>query len=221
MATGRSANGLSQRQEKILSYIREFLQKYGYSPAIRDIKNDLNISSTSVVAYNLKALQEKGKIARDTRVSRAITLPSSDSDPVAEVFSGFKVPLLGVITAGSPLPDPENIDVAAADTIDVPPELGNVERLKDVYALRVRGHSMIDALIDDDDVVLLRRQETAENGQMVAAMLIDENAVTLKKFYHEDGRVRLQPANVTMDPIFCDPTNVRIQGRVVGVLRSL
>jgi repressor LexA len=221
MPSARSANGLSQRQEKILNYIRDFLQKYGYSPAIRDIKNDLDISSTSVVAYNLKALQEKGMIARDTRVSRAITLPHTDPEPSAGVFSGFKVPLLGVITAGSPLPDPENIDVETADMVEVPPELGSVERLKDVFALRVRGHSMIDALIDDGDVVLLRRQETAENGQMVAAMLIDENAVTLKKFYRENGSVRLQPANVTMDPIICDPANLRIQGRVVGVLRSL
>jgi repressor LexA len=217
----RTADGLSQRQEKILSYIHEFLQKNGYPPAIRDIQHDLKISSTSVVAYNLKALQEKGKITRDGKVSRGITVPNLVPAPVPVVGQGFSVPLLGVITAGSPLPDPEQVDVEAAPQVDVPPDLASLDKLKNVYALKVRGQSMIDALIDDGDIVLLRRQETAENGQMVAAMLVDENAVTLKKFYHEGGRVRLQPANSTMDPIFTTPDNVRIEGRVVGVIRTM
>lgn len=208
----RTAETLSPRQEKILSYIEDFLQKNGYPPAIRDIQHDLGISSTSVVAYNLKALQDKGKLNREGKVSRGITLPAR---------TGHQVPLLGVITAGQPLPDPEDTSNRDGETIEVPPEVASPDKLKDVYALRVRGQSMIDALIDDGDIVLLRFQETAENGQMVAAMLVDENAVTLKKFYHESGRVRLQPANSTMDPIYTTPDNVRIQGRVVGVLRSL
>ena len=216
-----TADGLSQRQEKILGYIQEFLQKNGYPPAIRDIQNDLKISSTSVVAYNLKALQEKGKITRDGKVSRGITVPNLVPAPLLAMGSSFTVPLLGVITAGSPLPDPEEVDVKTAEQVEVPADLASLEKLKDVYALRVRGQSMIDALIDDGDIVLLRRQETADNGQMVAAMIVDENAVTLKKFYHEGSRVRLQPANSTMQPIFTSPDNVRIQGRVVGVLRSM
>jgi len=219
----RTADGLSQRQEKILGYIREFLQKYGYPPAIRDIQNNLNISSTSVVAYNLKALQEKGKIARDGKVSRGITLPNMA--PVAPmptpVPAGFRVPLLGVITAGSPLPDPEDVSTDTAEKVEVPAEFASADKLRGVYALRVRGHSMIDALIDDGDLVLLRFQPTAENGQMVAARLLDENAVTLKKFYHEGSRVRLQPANITMEPIYTTPDNVKIEGRVVGVLRNM
>jgi repressor LexA len=105
--------------------------------------------------------------------------------------------------------------------VDVPPDIAPADKLQDVYALRVRGQSMIDALIDDGDIVLMRYQETAENGQTVAAMLIDENSVTLKKFYHEGKRIRLQPANTTMEPIYTNPDNIRIQGRVVGVLRSL
>jgi repressor LexA len=129
--------------------------------------------------------------------------------------------LLGTITAGSPLPDPEEIDINRAEQVVVPADVVPPERLNNVYALKVRGQSMIDALIDDGDIVLLRQQETAENGQMVAAWLIDENAVTLKKFYLEDGRVRLQPANSTMQPIYTSPDNVRIRGRVIGVLRSL
>lgn len=216
----RSIDGLSQRQEKILGYIQEFLNKNGYPPAIRDIQNDLSISSTSVVAYNLKALQEKGKITRDGKVSRGITLPAAPPMPLI-AGPGFAVPMLGVITAGSPLPDPEEVDADEAEKIDVPADLASAEKLKDVYALRVRGQSMIDALIDDGDIVLLRFQETAQNGDMVAARLIDENSVTLKKFYHEGSRVRLQPANSTMQPIFTTPSNVRIQGRVVGVLRTL
>jgi repressor LexA len=217
----RTADGLSQRQEKILGYIQEFLQKNGYPPAIRDIQNDLKISSTSVVAYNLKALQEKGKITRDGKVSRGITVPNLVPAPLPVGGMNFTVPLLGVITAGSPLPDPEEVDVKTAEQVEVPADLASLEKLKDVFALRVRGQSMIDALIDDGDIVLLRRQETADNGQMVAAMIVDENAVTLKKFYHEGGRIRLQPANSTMDPIYTTPDNVRIQGRVVGVLRSM
>jgi repressor LexA len=217
----RTADGLSQRQEKILSYIQEFLQKNGYPPAIRDIQNDLKISSTSVVAYNLKALQEKGKITRDGKVSRGITVPNLVPVPPVALAGGFTVPLLGVITAGSPLPDPELVDAESAEHVEVPANLAAVEKLKDVFALRVRGYSMIDALINDGDIVFLRRQQTAENGQMVAARLEDENAVTLKYFYNEGSRVRLQPANVTMDPIFVSPANVQIEGRVVGVVRSL
>ncbi len=218
----RSNDSLSQRQEKILNYIQDFLLKNGYPPAIRDIQSDLKISSTSVVAYNLKALQEKGKLNREGKVSRGITLPQSLTAAVGRATSAmFRVPLLGTITAGQPLPDPEDAAAESAERVDVPSDLGSPEKLKDVYALRVRGHSMIDALIDDGDIVLLRFQETAENGQMVAARLIDENSVTLKKFYHEGERIRLQPANVTMQPIYSTPDNVRIQGRVVGVIRSM
>jgi repressor LexA len=215
----RSADGLSARQEKILHYIEDFFGKHGYWPAIRDIQTDLKISSTSVVAYNLKALQDKGKINRQGKVSRGITLPTTLSP--ALVSPSFFVPMLGTITAGQPLPDPEEVDAETAEKVEVPQDLATADKLKDVFALKVRGQSMIDALIDDGDIVLLRRQETANNGDMVAAMLVDENAVTLKKFYHEGARIRLQPANSTMQPIYTTSDNVRIQGRVVGVLRSL
>jgi repressor LexA len=213
----RAGNGLSQRQESILSYIQEFIQKNGYSPSIRDIQENLKISSTSVVAYNLKALQEKGKLTREGKISRGIKLPSND----ASAGASPQVPILGVITAGEPLPDPEDTSTSDREMVNIPEDLASVSKMQNVYALRVRGHSMIDALIDDGDIVLIKYQETAENGQMVAAMLLDENAVTLKKFYHEGESIRLQPANTTMQPRFTTPDNVRIQGRVVGVLRSL
>lgn len=217
----RRGNGLSPRQKEMLDYIEEFISKNGYAPAIRDIKGELNISSTSVVAYNLKALKEKGWINREGKVSRGITLARKEVAPLRLTGGGGQVPLLGVITAGSPLPDPQEVDPEAAEKIEVPAEIVPPEKLNDVFALRVRGLSMIDALIDDGDIVLLRHQVDAENGQMVAAWIVDENAVTLKKFYHEGNRIRLQPANSTMQPIYTSPENVRIQGRVVGVLRSL
>ncbi|MCX7789083.1 MAG: transcriptional repressor LexA [Chloroflexaceae bacterium] len=218
----RRGDELSDRQKEILNCIQEFMRKNGYPPAIRDIQRELKISSTSVVAYNLNALKDKGWIDRNGKVSRGIRLTSQDEvAPVWLTAKGGQVPLLGVITAGSPLPDPEEVDIETAEQVDVPAEVVPPGKLDNVYALRVRGQSMIDALIDDGDIVLLRYQETAENGQMVAARIVDENAVTLKKFYHEGDRIRLQPANSTMDPIYTSPQNVRIQGRVVGVLRSL
>lgn len=216
----RSPDALSNRQREILGYIEDFVQDHGYPPAIRQIQEKLDISSTSVVAYNLKALETKGLLKREGKVSRGITIPQTT--PVRMHAREYtQVPLLGVITAGQPLPDPEDTSSGSVEMVEVPPDIAPAEKLKDVYALRVRGHSMIDALIDDGDIVLLRYQETAENGQMVAARLRDDNSVTLKKFYKDGGRVRLQPANITMDPIYTEASNVRIEGRVVGVLRQM
>jgi repressor LexA len=216
----RSADSLSTRQKDILNYIEDFMSRRGFPPAIRQIQETLGISSTSVVAYNLKALEGKGLLKREGKVSRGITIPQTSPATLSR-HNPMQVPLLGVITAGQPLPNPEEIQAESAETVEVPPEIAPPEKLQDVYALKVRGHSMIDALIDDGDIVLIRYQETAENGQMIAARIEDDNAVTLKKFYKEGGRVRLQPANVTMDPIYVDAANVRIQGRVVGVLRQM
>src|SRR5690606_6022155 len=122
-----SGDGLSQRQERILGYIQDFILKRGYSPAIRDIQNDLKISSTSVVAYNLRALEEKGKIIRDDKISRGISMPGMSP-------SVLHVPLLGVITAGSPLPDPEDISSESAEKVEVPLETFPADKLRDVYA---------------------------------------------------------------------------------------
>lgn len=216
----RTAESLSPRQQEILNYIQGFVDEHGYPPAIRQIQDSLNISSTSVVAYNLKALETKGVLQREGKVSRGIKLPQTT--PVAlSNQNPFQVPLLGVITAGQPLLLPQEAQETPTEFVEVSPEVAPADRLKEVYALRVRGHSMIDALIDDGDIVLLRATNTAENGQMVAALIEDENSVTLKRFYKEGSRVRLQPANVTMDPIYVDADHVRVQGRVVGVIRSM
>ena len=216
----RTADGLSARQKDILSYIEDFMSRRGFPPAIRQVQETLGISSTSVVAYNLKALEGKGMLKREGKVSRGITIPQTTPARLSRKIPAA-VPLLGVITAGQPLPDPEDTSGRETEMIEVPPDVAPAERLSDVYALRVRGHSMIDALIDDGDIVLLHYQETAENGQMVAARIEDDNSVTLKRFYKEGNRVKLQPANSTMEPIYVDAANVRIQGRVVGVMRQM
>ncbi len=222
---------LSARQNKILGMIRDFVTEYGYPPSIRQIGEAADISSTSVVSYNLGVLQRKGLLARDPEVSRGLRLVEEDEDaiPVAEqdgylprgVPAPFLVPLLGVIAAGEPIPAPDS-DFIPTDyeQIALPPEM---VRHEDIYALRVRGTSMIDALISDGDIVVMQYQQSAENGDMVAAWLKDEKATTLKRIYWEQDHkmVRLQPANPLMDPIYVHPGNLEIQGKVIGVLRIL
>lgn len=207
---------LSERQQRILAFIEEFLREKDYPPSVRDIQKACNISSTSVVDYNLKALDRTGHIRRDHEVSRSIVLRA----PVRERTT--RVPIIGQIAAGSPIPVP-SADVwdpaAHAETIDVPPELAQGK--EDIYALRVQGTSMIDALINDGDLVLMQQASTAENGDMVAVWLKAEGEVTLKRFYAEPRRIRLQPANTQMRPIYSRPDNVEIQGKVIGVLRRL
>jgi repressor LexA len=210
---------LSARQRDILEYIEQFVEQHNYPPAIRQIQEDLSISSTSVVAYNLKVLEQRGVLRREGKVSRGISIPKSDTITLTGLST--QVPFLGTITAGQPLPDPEDLSSDNADYVDVPADVVPSTKLANVYALKVRGYSMIDALINDGDIVLMRYQETAEQGDMVAARIISDNAVTLKRFYSEGERVRLQPANVTMEPIYVAANDVRIQGRVVGVLRSM
>ncbi|ABX02803.1 MAG TPA: transcriptional repressor LexA [Herpetosiphon sp.] len=212
-------SGLSQRQQRIYDYIKQFIRTNGYAPAIRDIQRELSISSTSVVAYNLRALESKGHIRREGNISRAIELINAEQ-PLPTVLGGQRVPVLGVIAAGQPIPVP-NDSANSDDSVLVPEEIVGNDKLGDVYALRVKGYSMVDALIADGDIVLLRYQATAENGEMVAARIRDENEVTLKRIYWEGDRVRLQPANVTMEAMYYPSTNVEVQGRVVGVIRNL
>ncbi len=216
----RSSTSLSARQREILTYIEQFVSRQGYPPAIRQIQEELAISSTSVVAYNLRQLEIKGALKREGKVSRGISIPNFAAVSIGR-SAGGQVPLLGTITAGQPLPNPQDTSTSDNELIDVPTDIVASDKLQDVYALRVRGQSMIDALIDDGDIVLMRYQETAENGQMVAVRIEDDNAVTLKRFYLEGDKVRLQPANQTMDPIYVHPSSVRVEGRVVGVMRSM
>ena len=212
--------GLSQRQNSILDYIQRFMKDSGYPPSIRDIQDKLKISSTSVVAYNLRKLEERGLIERDNKVSRGIKMPAVEPLQNVPALTGStrRVGLVGAIAAGEPIPVPDQGETE--EYVEVPADLVP-ERIKDVYALRVKGNSMIDALIADGDIVLMRYQETAENGQMAAVRVVDRNEVTLKRIYFEGNQVRLQPANPTMEAWYEPASNVQVQGRVVGVVRAM
>lgn len=203
-----SAKSLSAKQKAILDYIRDFIYETGYPPSIRDIQEACKISSTSVVDYNLKALERNGYLRRNREVSRAIEL--------AGRRRMRPVPVIGQIAAGQPIPVP------AADTwgqqefeddVEVPDEVAGGR--DNVFALRVKGTSMIDALVNDGDVVIMEQTSAADDGDMVAVWLKDRQETTLKKIYFEGERVRLQPANVTMEPIYARAEDVEVQGKVL------
>jgi repressor LexA len=200
--------GLSPKEQKILDFLRRFIRDKNYPPSIRDIQEECGISSTSVVDYNLKGLERKGYIHRDREVSRAIELLDGSGRRPRTIT----VPVIGQIAAGQPIPVPEG-SVDYSDTVEVTEEMTGGK--EDVYALRVKGNSMIDALVNDGDLVIMEQAATADNGDMVAAWLKQEQEVTLKKFYREGSRVRLQPANEAMKPIYTDARNVQIQGKVL------
>ncbi|MEE8373981.1 MAG: transcriptional repressor LexA [Dehalococcoidia bacterium] len=208
-------NTLSTKQKRIMAFLRRFREERDYPPTIRDIVKGCGISSTSVVDYNLKILEREGYIHRDREVSRGIELLGPGQRRVVPV------PIIGLIAAGEPIPVPtsDTWEMEPLDTVDVSSELaGGKDK---VFALRVKGMSMIDALINDGDIVLMQQAATADDGQMVAAWLKAEGEITLKKLYREPGRIRLQPANSQMKPIYADPENVEVQGKVIGVIRQV
>jgi repressor LexA len=211
---------LTDRQSRILNYIVSFLAQHSYPPTIREIGSALQISSTSVVNYNLNKLEKAGLIERDSQVSRGLKVSAPSVFAPPEPGQTVRVPVLGTIAAGRPITVPDAMAVhEAEEMIEVTREL--VGNTRDVFALHVKGNSMIDAMVSDGDVVVMQATKTASNGEMVAAWITDREETTLKRFFLENGRVRLQPANPSMDPIFVDPANVEIQGRVVAVIRNL
>lgn len=206
---------LSERQQGILSFIKDFIRHNGYPPTIREIGSAVEISSTSVVNYNLNILEREGCIQRNRTISRGIRLVGEQG-----VDEAIRVPLLGVIAAGEPIPVPKpGIPLYAEEYVALTRDI--VRDPSQVYALHVKGQSMIDALVHDGDIVLVRHQEEAKNGEMVVAWLKDREETTLKRFYYEEDRVRLQPANPTMDPIYVQPGELEIQGKVVAIIRQL
>ena len=204
--------GLSAKQQSIFKFIQEFIEDKDYPPSIRDIQDGCDISSTSVVDYNLKALETKGFIKRDREVSRGIELLDGGRRRPRTV----SVPIIGTIAAGQPIPVPTMDNVDFDNALDVSPDL--TRGRENVFALKVRGTSMIDALVNDGDIVILEQTAAADDGDMVAAWLEKENEATLKKFYREGDRIRLQPANSTMKPIFTSPDNVKVQGKVLATI---
>ncbi len=206
---------LTPRQQEILDFLRSYIEEHDYPPSIRDIQEGCNISSTSVVDYNLRKLEEKGYIRRDREISRGIELLGARGRRPRIV----EVPLLGTIAAGQPIPVPTS-DRWTADAEDVIAVTEDMVRGRtNLFALRVRGTSMIEDLIDDGDIVILEPTRHADDGDRVAVWLKDRGEVTLKRIYREHGRIRLQPANSAMDPIYTTPENVEIQGRFVSSFR--
>jgi repressor LexA len=204
-----------------LEFLKEYIEENSYPPSIREIGAATGTSSTSVVTYNLNRLEERGYISRDREVSRGLKLTHATRlrmMPEAVV----QLPLLGRIVAGAPIPVPaSDFPLMGDETIELTRDiLGDPEGL---YALEVEGSSMIDALVHDGDIVVMRHQKRVENGEMAAVWLKEREEVTLKRFYQEPGgRVRLQPANPTMQPIYVDdPRQVEVQGKVVMVIRQL
>jgi repressor LexA len=209
--------GLSVKQKSILDFIRNFIRDKDYPPSIRDIQLGCDISSTSVVDYNLKALERLGYIRRDREVSRAIELLDGSGRRPRTI----PVPIIGTIAAGEPIPVPTADTWTNIDFDNVVEATEDMTRGKEhVYALRVKGTSMIDALVNDGDIVILESAQSADNGDMVAVWLKSEQSATLKRIYSESGRIRLQPANSTMQPIYTEPGNVEVQGKVLTTISN-
>jgi repressor LexA len=206
---------VSDTRSRILNFIRRFLDRRGYAPTVRDIARGCNISTPSVVQYHLNMLEEQGFIRRDPEVFRSIQLVERKREAVS------RVPLLGTIAAGSPIPvpAPDSWTAAPEETLQLTNEL--TQDRKDVYALKVKGTSLIDALVDDGDIVLIQQTSTVADGELAAVWLKNQQEVTLKKIYREKGRIRLQPANKEMQPMYFAPEEVEIQGKVIAVLRKL
>jgi repressor LexA len=208
----RGMKQLSDKQSRIINFLHRFFDEQGYPPTIRDIQGGCQISSTSVVEYNLRILEREGHIRRAREISRGIELGARRV---------VRVPIIGHIAAGEPIPVPtsDSWNAEELESLELTEELTRGK--EGVYALKVKGTSMIDALIGEGDLVLMQQAATAENGEMVAAWLKRDGEATLKRFYLESGRVRLQPANESMPPIYVDPKDVLIQGKVIGVLRKV
>jgi repressor LexA len=211
---------ISQRQQAILEFIRGFIRSHGYPPTVREIGQNVGISSTSVVDYNLRILTERGYLKRDQEISRGISLIEDEEAPEPVNFNLLnvvRIPVMGRIAAGQP--------IEAFATPDDQIEISRDFADESAYALRVRGKSMIEDLIDDGDLVVIHPQATANNGDIVVALIPDsatgEGQVTLKRIYREPGRIRLQPANSEMSPIYVRPDQVEVQGKVTAVVRKL
>lgn len=214
---------LSDRQRRMIEFISDFTNESGYPPSIREIGAAVGISSTSVVNYNLNRLVEEGFLSRDQNVSRGIRLTEKLARATQQVVDTIRIPLVGRIFASEPVPLPSTdspmfgIEEAIEITKDMIPSSG-----EGLFALEVKGESMIDAMINDGDIVVMKQEPEWRNGDMVAVWLEDKEETTLKHIYREGDRVRLQPANPTMGPIYVDdPKHLKVQGKVMLVVRQM
>lgn len=227
---------LKERHKQVLDVIQEYRAKHGYAPSYREICAQTDITSTSMVNYYLEQLEEMGYIERSENISRSLKIKGAAQEKVDQVLGNVKkvvedishsltIPIVGRIVASEPIPIPDS-DFSLFDAesnIDIPESLipFNVQK-ENLFALEVDGDSMIDAMVNDGDVIIMKPVQEAKNGEMVAVRLIDQNETTLKHFYHEGDRVRLQPANPTMDPIYVNSSaEIEVQGSVVLVIRQI
>lgn len=216
---------LSKRQQTILNFLAKYVEDHKRPPTIREIGEASSISSTSVVSYNLDKLERMELIVRDPEVSRGLSLTNKARElvgmAVETVQNLLRIPVLGQIVAGEPIEVGNDSFSTFGDDVFVEVATSMLPKnQKDLFALRVSGDSMIDAMVNDGDIVVMKRQELARDGEMVAVWLDSSDTTTLKYFFHEGDRIRLQPANPTMKPIYAEPEDVRIQGRVVIVFRQ-
>ena len=193
------------RGDRILAYIEKMVTERGYPPSVREIAAAVGLASTSAVHHHLTRLAKEGRLSRQPTRSRALSIPGSRQ------LRAVPAPIVGEIAAGQPIYAYEERD----ETLALPSEWA---RNDDAFVLRVRGKSMIEDLIDDGDYVVIQPQHTARDGDIVV-VLLEDNTATLKRFYRERDRVRLQPANGAMSPIYA--RDVKIQGKVIGVVRRL
>jgi repressor LexA len=203
---------ITKRQRQVYDYISDFVQKHGYSPSFEEIGVGMGLSSLATVHKHVSNLEKKGLLTRDYNRSRSIDLlpPKGRLKQAMSVNTGLVLPLLGRIAAGQPIEavlNPETISLA------------DFVRSKEVFVLEVRGDSMQDEAILNGDYVLVEKAKTAQNGDIVVA-LVEQTDATLKRLYREGDRIRLQPSNASMQPIIVPAASVEIQGRVIGVLRK-
>jgi repressor LexA len=218
----RKSKGLGERHQKILDFLSEYQRENRYPPSIREIGERTGISSTSVVNYYLDQLEKKGLIERDRKISRGVRVAGMNGFP-----DTLRIPILGPIAAGLPLPELDpNVSFMTdneANAVDIARSLlPSKEKGENLFALEVQGESMIDAMINDGDIVVLKPATEARNGEMVAVWLPRDSEATLKYFFKEKDRYRLQPANPTMKPIYVKKSDpLEIKGKVVMVIRRL
>ncbi|MCX6017154.1 MAG: transcriptional repressor LexA [Chloroflexi bacterium] len=208
---------LTDSQQRIMDFINRYVSMNDVPPTIREIQHGAGISSTSMVSYHLKALERANLLNRRERSSRGVMVRDPERVNLRSVLN---VPVVGRIVASEPVPMPDADAMRDSEnSVQVARSLVNGD--EDLYALEVKGNSMIDALISDGDIVVMKRMTEVQNGDLAAVFLTDRNEATLKRVYHEGRRLRLKPENPTMQPFYVDARHVQIQGKVVCVLRKV
>jgi repressor LexA len=209
---------ITTQQRAIYNFVETFIAENSFPPTYEEIRSGLNLSTKSLVKHHLGALETAGYIECVRSTPRGLRLLAGAATAAVEP-PAFRVPIVGSIVAGQPVtPFAESIDTAS-DALMLTSDI--VPSQKGLFALRVRGDSMVDAMVNDGDLVVMQPQTFAQDGDMVAVRLIDRDETTLKHFFRERNRIRLQPANPLMSPIFTHPRNVEVQGKVVAVIRRV